>query len=71
MRAWRKEIRGKTLRGPVEFSLEPNPDVSIICEFEDGMRVVVDHITMVHSLRKEFFNTNYPVVRGYGSMKGN
>ena len=51
--AWRKEIKGPSLRGPVEYSNKPefisgvDEDSSVRCLFSDGDVYDVGHITMV------------------------
>ena len=53
MCAYRKEILGVKLRGPIEFSATPkidptvDSDAAIECVSKDGHRVQIPHITMV------------------------
>lgn len=53
MCAWRKEVKGPKLRGAVEYSLKPSFDstidenTTIQCQFQDGSKVDIPHITMV------------------------
>ena len=50
-KAWRKEILGQKLRGPVEWSLAPEADPAkqpldpVQCKFPDGMVVDIPHLT--------------------------
>lgn len=54
--AWRKEVKGPKLRGPVEFSLKPqhspegDQDQPIKCVWKDDVEFEVTHITMVTHL---------------------
>lgn len=53
MCAWRKLVKGPKLRGAVEYSLKPSFDstvdenTTIQCQFQDGSKVEIPHITMV------------------------
>ena len=60
MCAWRKEIKGPSLRGPVEYSNKPefisgvDEDSSVRCLFSDGDVYDVGHITMVSRRNWQF-----------------
>ena len=51
--AWRKEVKGPKLRGPLELSQKPtvdetvDPDSPVICTFHDGQKFEVAHVSMV------------------------
>ena len=49
---FRKEVKGKKLRGAIELSMNPvydpaaDPDAPAVCVFPDGMQQEVPHLTM-------------------------
>ena len=61
--AWRKEIKGPKLRGPLELSRKPtvdetvDPDSPVICIFHDGEKFEVAHVTMVTWMEQHLAGT--------------
>lgn len=73
--AWRKEVKGPKLRGPLELSQKPtvdktvDPDSPVICTFHDGEKFEVAHVTMVTRMEQPLASTfalpNFFFPKGY------
>ena len=61
-KAWRKEIIGERMRGPVQWSKPPERDPTkqpldpVQCMFEDGMLVEIPHLTQELCMIKHYFH---------------